>query len=723
MSAAVVAPAEPPASSAGEAATAESLEKAPCRLCGVGCGLRIALQDGRAAAVRGDPASAVSAGLACAKGYYAPQILYGRDRLTRALIRESGGPRRAPVSEALDMVASRLRDTIARHGPGSVALYGSGQWTIPDAYVAQRLFKEGLGVANVGSSTRLHAAAVMAGLESTFGLDGSIGCYEDIDVADVFVLWDANLAESDPVLFSRMLDRRRKDSAVLIIELATRTTRTSYAADHSLLHAPQTLLPLANAVAHEIVQSGGANREFIRQHVAFRRPAADLSRASDDEPVIDAGAPASWDDYRSFLDPITPQLAQELSGVPAERLRWLASLYANPARRVMSVWGPEASQHARGTWVNNALYNIHLLVGKIATPGNAALALTGQPNGGCVAHDAGTATRAPLAIFRALERGDVRFLWIQGTNPMVSLPNLHRFRRAAAREDRFIVVSEAYPTPTTEIADVVLPSAMWIEREGVYGNVERRLQHFDQLVAPPGEAMSDSWQMIEVARRMGLGRLFPGERRGHGGRLYEEYRRSRADPRVALPPLTELRSRPGVLWPFTPLGETRWRFNTSHDAAADKARGSFDFYGHADGRAWMWLRPHEVPAESPDTAYPLWLATGPVLEHWGSGAMTRRVPSLNRAAPRAYLEMHRDDARRLGIRSGDRVRVASRRGTLTLDARVDYRSQPQRGHVFVPSFDETLAVRGLLPDIADPLSGQPEMVWSPVRVERVGSSS
>lgn len=728
-------------------------KKVPCRLCGVGCGLLVGIEKGRAVAVKGDPDSPVSKGLACAKGYYSVQALYGRDRIRRAMIRRGNWLGEVPMGEALDLVAQRLRETIRQHGKDSVAIYGSAQWTIPDAYVASKLFKGGLGTNNVETSTRLYAASAIAGLESSFGLDGAIGCYEDIDHADVFVLWDANLAETDPVLFSRMLDRRRADPAIRIIDLATRTTRTSYAADTSLLHAPHSAMAIANAICFEIVTRKWANREFVDRHVAFRRGKTGIGYGlSDDALVVDEATPVTWEDYVAFLSTYTPQRAQELSGVPAERIRWLASVYGDRSRKVMSVWGANANQHARGTWQNNLLYNIHLLVGRIASPGNNPFCLTGQPNGGSAVHDAGTLThtlprgvvhnyqdrrraaaiwgvpaeqidsrpaRTALAMFRAFDRGDIRFLWIQATNPMVSLPNLSKFRRAAAKDDRFIVVSEVYPTPTTDVADVVLPSAMWLEREGVFANVERRAQHFDQMVPPPGDAMSDAWQMIEVARRLGMAKLFPWERRGHVGQIWEEYRRFHDDARTALAPLSELRAKPGVTWPFVNGRETKWRYNTAHDPAANRTRGAFDFYGHPDGRAWIWLRPHEPPAESPDRDYPFWLNIGPVLEHWGAGSMTQRIPTLHRAVPRAYLEIHRDDAKRLGIHNGETVRVASRRGSLEIEARIDYRSQPQRGQLFVPSFDETLPVRRLMLDASCPLSGQPDTSTCAARVERL----
>lgn len=737
----------------GETESATAWKKAPCRLCGVGCGLLVGIEHGRAVAVRGDPDSPVSRGLACAKGYYSVQALYGRDRITRALVRKDGALVPVPISEALDLVATRLRETIRSHGKNSVAIYGSAQWTIPDAYVAAKLFKGGLGTNNVESSTRLYAASAMAGLQSSFGLDGSIGCYEDVDHADVFVLWDINIAETDPVLFSRMLDRRRIDPAVRIIDLATRTTRTSYAADRAFLQTPHSAMAIANAICHEIIARGWVNRDFVDRHVAFRR--GDAGRGfglTDDALASEVGTNVSWDDYVAFLEHATPQRAQEVSGVPAESIRWLASLYGDRSRRVMTVWGGNTNQHARGMWMNNLLYNIHLLTGKVASPGNNPMCITGQPNGGSVVHDAGALAHTlprgvvenetdrrraaaiwgvpveaidprpgltTLPMFRALDRGDIRFLWIQATNPMMSLPNLGRYARAASKDGRFIVVSEAYPTPTTDIADVVLPAAMWLEREGVYANVERRLQHFEQSVAPPGDAMSDAWQMIEVARRLGLSRLFPWERRDHVARIWEEYRRFHDDARSAIAPLAELRAKAGVLWPFVNGRGTSRRYHAAFDPAADRGRGTHDFYGHPDRRAWIWLRAHESPAESPTDEYPFWLTAGAVLEHWGGGALTQRIPTLHRAVPRAYLEINREDAKQLGIGNGDTVRVLSRRGSLAIEARIDYRSQPPRGQLFLPSFDETLPAKRLMLDAFCPVSGQPDGITCAVRVERV----
>jgi len=737
----------------GARVIAPEWKKAPCRLCGVGCGLLVGVENGRAVAVKGDPDSSVSKGTACAKGYYSVQALYGRDRITRAKVRRDGAMVEVPLTEALDLVARKLQETVRQHGKDSVALYGSAQWTILDAYVASKLFKGGLGTNNVETSTRLYGASAMAGLQSSFGLDGAIGCYEDIDHADVFVLWDVNLAETDPVLFSRMLERRRKDPAVRIIHLSTRTTRTSYAADQCVLHVPHGGLAIANAICREIIDRNLVHREFVDQYVAFKRGAIDIGDGLSHEiPLVDEGADATWDAYVSFLKPYTAQRGQDLSGAPAESIRWLASLYGDRSRRVMSVWGTEVNQDVRGTWMNNLLYNIHLLVGKVASPGNSPFCTTGQPSGGSDVHDAGSLTHtlpgglvrseqdrrraaeiwgvpvdhldpqprhSALPLFRALDRGAIRFLWIQATDPMLSLPNLSRYRGAAAKEDRFVVVSEAYPTPTTDIADVILPAAMWLEREGVFANVERRVQHFERMVEPPGDATSDASQMIEVGRRLGFSKLFPWDGPDSMEQIWEEYRRFHGEPRDALPPMSELRAKAGVMWPYADGRETRWRYNTAQDPAAGRSRGAFDFYGHPDHRAWIWLRPYEPPVEAPDRTYPFWLVTGAVLEHWGMGTMTQRIPALHRAIPRAYVELNREDAGELGISDGEIVRLVSRRGSLEVPARIEYRSQPSRGQLFVPTFDEAVPVHLLTPDAGCPLSGQPDAGKCAVRVERL----
>ena len=368
-------------------------KKTPCRFCGVGCGLLVGLEEGRAVAVKGDPDSPVNQGLACVKGYLSVQALYGRDRLERAMVRRNGSLVEVPIGEALDLVATKLRETREQHGKDSVAVYGSGQWTIPDGYVASKFFKGALGTNNVEANARLCMSSAVTGFISSFGLDEPMGCYEDIDHADVFVLWGNNMAEMHPVLFSRMLEQRQKRPGVQIIDLATRTTRTSYAADRTLLFAPQSDLAIANAICNEIVARDWVNRDFVQNYVSFFEGKTDIGYGlSDDETFSEVATDATWEDYVSFLSAYTPERAQEISGVPAKDIRLLASLYGDPARKVTSFWCMGLNQHTRGTWVNNLVYNIHLLVGKISSPGNSPFSLTGQPSACGTVREVGTLT-------------------------------------------------------------------------------------------------------------------------------------------------------------------------------------------------------------------------------------------------------------------------------------------------------------------------------------------
>lgn len=725
-------------------------KKAPCRFCGTGCGLLIGISNAKAVAVKGDPASPVNKGLCCVKGYHSVMALYGEDRLKQALVRKNGKLTPVPIEEALNVVAENLKSTIAAHGKDAVAIYGSGQWTIPDGYVASKLFKGGIGTNNVEGNARLCMASAVTGFMTTFGLDEPMGCYEDIDHADVFVLWGNNMAEMHPVLFSRMLERRLKKPDVKIIDLATRTTRTSQAADRSILFLPQGDLAVANAIAHELLRTGAIHRTFMERHVSFHRGKTNIGYGlQDKEGFTEAAETITLEQYKEALKDYSPERVEALTGVAARDIRYLASLYGDPGRKVVSYWCMGMNQHTRGTWIQNLVYNLHLLTGKISTPGNSPFSLTGQPSACGTVREVGTLTNrlphgevtneadrklaakiwkvpvekiAPkptfhtVEMFRALDRGEIRFLWIQVTNPMVTMPKLKRYRDAAKKEGRFIVVSDVYPTPTTDIADVVLPAAMWIEREGMFGNSERRTQHFEQMLPPPGEAMSDTWQLIEVARRAGYGNLFPWTKENHIEEIWKEYGQFHHGPDHEMASYEELKKRPGVIWPFVKGQETKWRYHAKYDPAAKGE--SWDFYGKPDHRAWIWFRPYEPPPERPDKDYPFWLNTGRVVEHWHTGSMTRRIPVLHKAVPNAYVELHPDDAKTMGVRTGERVRLTSRRGTLVLPALIDVRGRPAKGQVFVPFFDEGLLINELTLDAFCPISKQPDYKKCAVRVER-----
>ncbi|MEM1204706.1 MAG: molybdopterin-dependent oxidoreductase [Acidobacteriota bacterium] len=735
--------------------------KAPCRFCGTGCGVEVAVDGGRVVAVRGDEASPVNKGLLCVKGYHLPAFLYGEDRLTQPMRRHPDG-REETISwdQALDLIAEKFQGALDRKGPEGVAVYGSGQWTVFDGYAALKWVKGGMGSNNLDPNARLCMASAVMGFVTQFQSDEPMGCYEDFEAGDDFVLWGNNMAEMHPVLFSRILENKRKNPRVRIVDLATRRTPTSDYADLYVEFRPGTDLALANGILHLLIEDGKIDRPFIEENLVFRRGIEDLDEIgygcfgdqAERYGFKDEATESSLEEMREFLADYTPAKVAEVTGVPAAQIRALAELYGDAGRGTVSLWCMGVNQHVRGTWMNNLINDLHLLTGKIGRPGANPFSLTGQPSACGTAREVGTlSNRLPadmvvmkeehrrkaeeiwglppgtinpkpgfhtMDMFRAFARGDVEAMWVQTTNPWVSLPNLHRFERKPG-DGRFLVVSDIYPTPTTAVADLVLPSAAWVEREGVFGNTERRTQQWNRLADPPGEATEDAWQFIEVAKRMGMGHLFPWDGDWHEP-MFEEYRSFTLGVGKDLASYQQLKSTRGLRWPVVDGKETRYRYAAGHDPYVEKTEGVHFYKAKGYGeRAAVWLRPYHPPAEVPDDEYPLWLTTGRVLEHWHTGSMTRRVSQLHQAVPEAFVELNRADALEMGIQDGDRVRLRSRRGAMELVAQVDGRGQPPRGTVFVPFFDESVKINELTLDAMDNISKEPDFKKCAVRVERL----
>ncbi len=752
-------------------------DKAPCRFCGTGCHVQVGVREGRVVAIAGDPQAAVNKGLLCVKGYHVGSILYGPDRLTEPLVRKNGRLQATSWEKAIDLLARRINEA-----PERFAFYGSGQWTIPEGYAAQKLMKGGLSNNHIDPNARLCMASAVTGFLSTYGVDEPASCYDDLDVCDVVILWGNNPAEMHPILFSRLMDRRSRGEQVMLIDLTTRHTRTSEHADEVLLFRPQSDLAIANGIAHLLLADGTWDRGFVERHCNFR---------GDTDPPSLFGKPISFDEYRAALAPYTPEYVERLSGVPAAKLRLLAKLFGDRSKRIVSLWCMGMNQHTQGTAINNLVHGVHLLSGHWGKPGDGPQSLTGQPAAcgtvrevGTLAHAlpggrlvANAAHRAQMeaawnlpegrinpkpghhtvAMWEqfctpASEGGDIDTLWVQVTNPGQTLPNAKAlFQRKAALPEKFLAVSEVYPTNTTELADLVLPSALWVEKNGIFGNSERRTQQWFRMVQPPGQARDDCWQTIAVAHRL-LELGHPGMKDRDGEflfratdaegnevpiweweryydvnvdeRLYEEYRPLTHLKHKHVAPYAELVKARGMRWPVvqTPEGgwqETRWRFVEGHDPFVGEGKGIQFYHSKTDDdRALIWFRPYVPAPEEPDEAFPFWLCTGRVLEHWHTGTMTRRVPQLERAVPAAYAELNPEDAAALGVTSGDAVVLETRRGRIELPAWVDGRARPPRGTVFVPFFDERARINELTLEAHDPFSKQPDYKKCAVRVSR-----
>ena len=774
--------------------------KAACRFCGTGCGVMVGVKDGRVVATHGDMLSEVNRGLNCVKGYFLSKIMYGADRLTQPLLRKRDGRYAkdgvfTPVSwgEAFDVMAAEAKRVLKAKGPTALGMFMSGQSTIWEGYAATKLMRAGFRSNNLDPNARHCMASAAYAFIRTFGMDEPMGCYDDFEQADAFVLWGSNMAEMHPILWTRVTDRRLSAQHVQVAVLSTFTNRSSDLADLPIVFRPGTDLAILNYIANHIISTGRVNRDFVQRHTTFMRAATDIGyglRPEDPREKNAKGAadptamtPTDFDAYAAFVKDYTLEKVAALSGVESDQLRALAELYADPKRKVVSLWTMGFNQHVRGVWVNQLCYNLHLLTGKIAEPGNGPFSLTGQPSACGTAREVGTFAhrlpadmvvtnpahrahveevwRVPKGLLpdkpgfhavlqdRMLKDGKLNWYWTQTTNNVQAGPNSGNETYPGYRNpENFVVVSDAYPTVTAMSADLILPAAMWVEKEGAYGNAERRTQFWHQLVDPPGEARSDVWQIVEFSKRFVTDEVWPPEilaanpeyrgktlfdvlfRNGlvdrfpvtdadrdyanqeaedfgfylHKG-LFEEYAAFGRGHGHDLAPFDTYHQTRGLRWPVVDGKETRWRYREGLDRYVKEGEG-VRFYGRADGRAVILAAPYEPPAESPDADFPLWLVTGRVLEHWHSGSMTMRVPELYRAFPGARVFMNAVDARTMGINQGAEVRVVSRRGEIRSRIEIRGRNRMPEGVIFVPWFDASQLINQVTLDATDPISKQ-----------------
>jgi len=799
-------------------------DKAACRFCGTGCSVLLGVKDDRVVASQGDPDAPVNKGLNCIKGYFLPKILYGEDRLTKPLLRKKNGKfdkngkfEEVSWDEAFDVMAEKWKESLKKKGPTSVGMFGSGQWTLWDGYAASKFIKAGLRSNNLDPNARHCMASAVGAFMRGFGIDEPMGCYDDLEKADAFVLWGSNMAEMHPILWSRITDTRLTKPGCEVHVLSTYRHRCFDLADNGMIFTPQTDLAILNYIANHIIQTKAYNKEFIEKHVQFNKTPTDIGyglRANDPREKKAKNrmkgklSKISFEEYAKSVEPYTLEKASKLSGVPKKQLKRLAELYADPKKKITSLWTMGFNQHTRGVWVNGLCYNVHLLMGKISAPGNGPFSLTGQPSACGTAREVGTfAHRLPadlvvkkkahrdiaekiwklpegtinpkpgfhaVKMMRMLHDGVMNCYWQMCNNNMQAAANTNTEPYPGFRNpENFITVSDPYPTVSAQAADLILPTAMWCEREGAFGNAERRTQFWRQQVHPPEGAHSDMWQILEFSKRFKISEVWPEEliakkpeyadktvyevlyengqvnqfpkqeikdERGnvydndemeHFGfyvqkGLFEEYASFGRGHGHDLAPYDMYHKARGLRWPVVDGKETLWRFREGYDPYVaknnpDGEKGDVFFYGNKKkngGRANIITAPYEPPAESPDDEYPLWLCTGRVLEHWHSGSMTRRVPELYRAVPDAVVFMNKKDARKFKLRNGRMAKISSRRGTITCKVETRGRNQPPPGLVFIPWFDAGRLVNKLTLDATDPLSKETDYKKCAVKITK-----
>jgi ferredoxin-nitrate reductase len=699
--------------------TLQLLGESVCPYCGVGCRLQLEGLGGKPVRATGVASAAANLGGICAKGALLPETVHSADRLTEPQHRHT---RQEPFRPSDWQTSLRyIREVLLfirnTHGPDAIAFYGSGQLDTETSYLACKLFKGTLGTNNTDSNSRLCMAAAVAGYRSSLGSDGPPTCYDDIDEADVLFVIGSNMAEAHPVTFDRVRATRKARPDVRLIVADPRRTPTARAADIHLPVAPGGDIALLNALGRLLLEDGFVDTGFIGEHTD------------------------GFEEYCQFL------MAQDLTelcalaGIDRRVLAKVAGIIGR-ARGFLSFYCMGLNQSTVGMWKNNSVINLHLLTGQIGKPGAGPFSLTGQPNAmggreaGLLSHQLpgyrfvdDTEHRRQLAefwgrppttiaskpgltaveMFRALEKGTLKAIWIAGTNPMVSLPDLHQVRRALEKAQLVVVQDVYHPTETTQFAHVLLPAAQWGEKEWTSTNSERMVSYSPKLYEPPGNALPD-WQiLVEFGKLLGAS----GFDFASGGEVWDEFRRLTSGRPCDMTGISSarLRRETSLQWPCP-----------QEDHPGSKRRYLDHRFATPDGRAHFLARDHREPRESPDHEFPFVLTTGRLYAHWHTLTRTAKCEKLVRRDPGPFVEIHPDDAAQLDVIDGDPLQLSSRRGTIQLPARLSDGVSP--GMVFVPFHWGDLyapdnAANYLTISAIGRVAKQPELKFCAVMVERV----
>lgn len=724
-----------------------------CVLCSNGCGCDIGVKDGRIVGVRGRAQDVVNRGRLGPKGLHGWEANNSPDRLTHPMIRRHGRLERASWDEAMQLIVERTRQVKRDFTAGAIGFYTSGQLFLEEYYTLGMIGKAGLGTPHMDGNTRLCTATAAAALKESFGSDGQPGSYYDIDSTDCILMVGHNMSNTDTVLWMRVLDRRRAANPPSLIVIDPRSTMTAREADLHLAPKIGTNVALLNGLLHLLIAGGHVDRAFVERHTT------------------------GFDELAKLVAAYPPERVEEITGVPAAALRRAAGIIG-ASRMLLSTCLQGVYQSNQATAAAVQVNNINLVLGRIGRPGCGILQMNGQPtaqntresgadgdlpgfrNWNNIEHIEDLArvwnvdpaiiphwtppTHA-MQIFRYCETGSIRMLWIQATNPAVSLPNLNRVRNILQKPDLFVVVQDAFLTETAQMADVVLPAALWGEKTGCFTNVDRTVHISHKAVEPPGEARSDFDIFVDFARRMDFrdkdgAPLIKWRTPEEAFEGWKACTRGRPCDYTGLS-YEKLSGGSGIPWPCNethPDGEARiyqdlvfptdadYCESFGHDLITGAPVPEKEYRaGNPAGRAVLKGAEHMAPFEEPDADYPLYLTTGRLVYHFHTRTKTGRAPALVAAAPEDFVQVAREDAERLGIEDGDWVRITSRRGVAEARATL---GDIGAGEVFVPFhfgyWDEpgrARAANELTIYEWDPVSKQPHYKYAAVRIEKVAA--
>lgn len=694
-----------------------------CPYCGVGCGVSVSRDGDTVLPVSGIGAHPSNFGKLCVKGSALHETLGTQRRLLHPQINGE----RVSWKNALDTIAERLQKTIREHGPQSVALYLSGQLLTEDYYVANKLWKGFVGSANVDTNSRLCMSSAVAAHVRAFGEDAVPACYEDVEIADLVVMVGSNAAWAHPVLHQRLLKARKERPGTKLIVIDPRRTATCDQADLHLPLIPGSDAFLFNGLLVYLADNQALNHRYINEHTRDFDLAIEAARAS--VPTLEAAA--------------------ELCGLTVEQLEKFYGWFARTPRSV-TLFSQGINQSSSGTDKGNAIINCHLATGRVGLPGASPFSITGQPNamggrevGGLAnqlaVHRAFTPEsisavkqfwNAPniattpglkaVPLFEAIERGDVKFLWVLATNPLVSMPEAERWQRALKNCETVIVSDCVRETDTTLSANILLPAAGWGEKDGTVTSSERTISRQRNFLPCAGEAKPDWWALSEIGKRLGFADAFNYE---NARDVFVEYAAmtglNRDTPlQLDISALSNIdRDTYNALEPF------QWPLVDRAKGGERRLFGDGRF-ATQDRRARFVAVEPQLPQSVTSRETPLFLNTGRVRDHWHTMTRTAESERLNRHRSEPYLEVHPQDAAVFGLANGEIAEINNRHGKAWLRVRIE--PGQLRGSLFAPMhwndrFASRAKVDALVTANTDPHSGQPELKHATVSVRAVPS--
>jgi assimilatory nitrate reductase catalytic subunit len=673
-----------------------------CGYCSVGCGMLVGVREGKAVAVRGNPDHPVNEGKLCPKGLSEHHTLQTKDRAVSPLLKRDGKFEPVTWDAALTTMVEKFRGVQKKYGAGALGVIGTGQLVTEEFYTLGKLVQLGFGTRNYDGNTTLCMASAVSGYKRSFGSDGPPGAYADLETADVIFLIGANMADNHPILCRRL----QKNNRGTLIVADPRVTKTAMLADVYLPVKPRSDIALINGIAHILIRDGLINHGYIERHTT------------------------GFEELKVFVAKFTPKHTAQVTGLPIDLIERTAMLYGR-AKAAFIGWTMGVNHSTQGAETVNAINNLSLLTGNIGRAGSAPFSITGQCNAMGSRETSFTTAipgyrkfedaeaRAEVAalwnvpveripdargmaypdIIEGAVSKKIRALWIIATNPAVSFPNYDVLQQAFENLEFLVVQDGFHPNPTSELAHLVLPAAVWGEKEGTYTNSERRVSKVNKIVEPPGAAKSDFDIFLAVAQKLGVhDELFPGWTSTRDA--FEEWRKCSAGRLCDYSAMTweSIEEKGGIQWGGERL-YTDGKFHT------------------ADGRAKFFNIECEPFPEQPNAEFPLILNTGRTVEHWHTRTKTGNVAILNNMSPRAWLEMNPRDARKLALKPHDRVSIVSRRNRVDgVELRVTEIVAP--GQIFMPFHFAKTNVNRATQSAFDPISREPNFKQCSVRVER-----